>query len=98
MGDTTSLRIKVVDQYQGVVRPRKPVELLARNQAPVYICEDCGKGAAVTICQECQMEGGAGWLCKSCEATHRCENHYFLPIVNFPRTGVCGYTGPQSLR
>lgn len=93
MGDTTSLEIKVMGACQGLVAPKKPVEILARNQLPEIPCDSCGNGPAVQICPECQWEG-EGWLCKACAAKHECDDEdYFLPVVNSPRTGVCGYTG-----
>jgi hypothetical protein len=93
MGDTTSLEIKVMGIYQGMVAPRKPVEVLARNQPPAIPCDACGNNPAVRICQECQWEGG-GWLCKTCATNHECgDGDYLLPVVNSPRSGVCGYVG-----
>lgn len=92
-GSTTSLKIKVFGEFPGLVTPKRPVEVLARNQAPEIPCDECGKGSAVNICPECQWEG-EGWLCHSCAAKHQCgDEEYFLPVVNSPRTGVCGYTG-----
>lgn len=93
MGDTTSLEIKVMGVYQGLVSPGKPVEILARNQQPEIACDSCGKALAVQICPECQWDD-EGWLCKACAAKHECgDDEYFLPVVNSPRTGVCGYVG-----
>lgn len=93
MGDTTSLEIKAMGTYQGQVAPRKPVEILARNQPPDVLCDACGHGSAVKICPECQWEG-EGWLCAKCAAKHGCgDEDYLLPVVNSPRAGVCGYVG-----
>lgn len=36
---------------------------------------------------------GEGWLCESCAKNHECDEDMFLPVLNSPRTGVCGYTG-----
>ena len=94
MGDTTALRITVMGEYPGLLTPKKPVEVLARNLAPAVLCDACGKKPAVLICPECHYEG-EGWLCKACAKKHECggEEEYFLPVVNSPRAGVCGYTG-----
>ncbi|OGQ96609.1 MAG: hypothetical protein A2521_08115 [Deltaproteobacteria bacterium RIFOXYD12_FULL_57_12] len=92
-GDTTALQIKVLGQYAAPVAPRKPVEILARNQNPHVPCDVCGKAAAVWICPTCQWEE-QGWLCRACKETHSCgDEEYLLPVVNSPRAGVCGYTG-----
>ena len=91
-GDTTALLVKVLDEYEGPMPKNKPVEILARNEAPEIPCNECGKAPAVQICTECQWEGG-GWLCQSCAEDHECDEEMWLPVVNSPRTGVCGYTG-----
>ncbi len=40
-----------------------------------------------------ETQGDAGWLCDSCAEDHKCGEDMLLPVVNSPRTGVCGYTG-----
>lgn len=93
MGDTTSLQIKVLGEYQGLVTKKKPVVILARNLPPEIACDECGNNPAVKICPECNWEG-EGWLCKACAAKHACgEVKYMLPVANSPRAGVCGYAG-----
>ena len=93
MGSTTALHIVVLGQYPGWVAPKRPVEILARNHPPVIICAECGQQPSVWICLECSYDG-EGWLCASCAAEHSCgDEDYFLPVVNSPRAGVCGYTG-----
>ncbi len=91
-GTTTELLIKVLGEYQGSMAKNKPVEILARNKAPEIPCDECGKSPAVQICTECQWEG-VGWLCQDCVGGHECDKEMLLPVVNSPRTGVCGYTG-----
>jgi len=91
-GTTTELLVKVVGRYEGPMEKNKPVEILSRNEAPEIPCDECGKALAVEICTECQWEGG-GWLCQPCAESHECSEEMFLPVVNSPRTGVCGYTG-----
>jgi len=90
-GSTTELKLRVVDVVAREVE--KPcVTLLERNDAPAWVCTKCGK-PATRVHQ-------VGWgveedslYCDDClrgdEAEERC-----LPLVNSPRTGVCGYTGP----
>jgi hypothetical protein len=90
-GSTTRLLIKSVGNYEGVKNDRN-IEILARNEKPEILCDECGKFPAVEICTECSWNG-EGWLCKSCVENHECSEEMFLPVLNSPRTGVCGYTG-----
>lgn len=73
--------------YEGVV-------LLTRNEQPDRECAVCGDPAE-QICQECLMGGGPEALyCGECADDHEaCGRPRFLPVVNSPRSGVCGYTG-----
>jgi hypothetical protein len=91
-GDTTELLVKVIAQHEGPIKAKNPVEILARNDPPEILCNECGQALAVEICVECQAEG-SGWLCESCAREHGCDEEMRLPVVNSPRTGVCGYTG-----
>lgn len=89
-GDSTHLRLKVVSEHESDLR-RSEMRLLAQNEAPIIPCSACGK-AATQICMEC-VYSGAGWLCERCADKHECDEEMLLPVVNSPRTGVCGYTG-----
>jgi len=91
-GSTTELLIKVLGEYSAPMEKNEPVQVLARNEAPSIPCDECGESSAVLICTECQWKG-AGWLCQNCAEDHECDEEMFLPVVNSPRTGVCGYTG-----
>jgi hypothetical protein len=88
-GSTTQLKLKVVGEREGSMKKHE-VSLLSRNEPPEILCE-CGK-PATEICTECSWEPD-GWLCASCAKKHPCDEGMFLPVVNSPRTGVCGYTG-----
>jgi hypothetical protein len=89
-GSTTHLRLKVVSEDQSDLAGKK-VRILARNEPPVIPCERCGQ-PAVQVCTQC-IYSGKGWLCEKCAAKHECGDEMFLPVVNSPRVGVCGYTG-----
>ncbi len=89
-GSTTTLKVSVVSVGGGSTGKRK-VELVASNNAPKPTCELCGD-AATFICPQCAYEE-SGWLCEKCLEKHDCGLGAFLPVVNSPRTGVCGYTG-----
>ena len=91
-GSTTELVIKVVDNYHGVTDGNQKIQIITRNAKPLIPCDECGEKPAVQICTECQWED-KGWLCDGCSQTHECDEEMFLPVVNSPRTGVCGYTG-----
>jgi hypothetical protein len=92
-GSTTTLSIKVVGEREGwVVKPNE-IHLLARNDPPHIPCGRCHKGEAAVIDME-NVYDESGWLCDRCaEETDLADGEMTLPVVNSPRTGVCGYTG-----
>ncbi len=89
-GTTTELTLQVVAEREGTIT-RPAVTVLARNEPPLIPCEVCGR-AATQVCGQCIYEG-AGWLCDACAKAHACGEEMFLPVVNSPRVGMCGYTG-----
>ena len=84
-GSTTELTIQVISVREGAID--KSIRILARNNPPVFVCEKCN-GIATQICQGCYED-----YCDECIKTHECADEYAMPIVNSPRTGVCGYVG-----
>lgn len=90
-GSTTSLQLKVIGERTG--HPGRPVvRLLARNTPPVWPCAICGRPATL-VCAFCQSDEGTAFVCTKHRRTHACgEDEGFMPVVNSPRTGVCGYT------
>lgn len=89
-GTTTELTLKVVSVYEGLVKG-KEIQLLARNDPPVIMCDSCDK-VAVHVCTECVYDG-EGWLCDECASKHECGEEMYLPVVNSPRVGMCAYCG-----
>ena len=89
-GSTTELDLKILWEREGP-RHKPVIRILSRNAPPSLPCIKCGK-AGEFICPECSGEGEA--YCKKCLRKHSCGDEMALPIVNSPRTGVCGYTGP----
>ena len=87
-GSTTELNIRVVDfRERQVGKPR--IALLARNEPPEWACAKCGKPATLIR--------ATGWgldedslFCGKCVGD---DEEGILPLVNSPRTGVCGYCG-----
>ena len=89
-GSTTDLSLKVVGTREGALGKRPGVVLLARNDPPAWNCSACGKPAT--------QVRAAGWdldldrmFCDDC--IEEDQEEYYLPVVNSPRTGVCGYAG-----
>jgi hypothetical protein len=89
-GSTTELTLKVVSEVKSNIKTGD-LEILARNDPPQIKCSNCDH-LATRICTECIYEG-AGWLCDDCAEDHKCGEDMLLPVVNSPRTGVCGYVG-----
>lgn len=92
-GTTTELNLKVLEKGKIIVKGKyKPAYILAQNEPPEIICDKCAKQTATQICTEC-LCNGQGWLCSDCSKKHKCDEDMFLPVVNSPRSGMCGYTG-----
>ena len=91
-GTTTELTLRVLAEEEYKV-PAKSIKVLARNSPPEFFCMNC-QSPATQLCVECSWEGeGAGLLCEKCTAQHECDEEMFLPVVNSPRVGMCGYEG-----
>lgn len=90
-GTTTVLNGQVLGVRKGSLG-RHAVRLLARNDPLTWPCAECGAPATV-ICPFCVYDD----VCLFCE-THaprhpHAQEEVFLPVVNSPRMGMCGYTG-----
>ncbi|MFB6372110.1 MAG: hypothetical protein ABEN55_03120, partial [Bradymonadaceae bacterium] len=59
--------------------------------SPAWSCEVCGE-RATQICSNCFVRGD-GFVCERHREDHDCEYPTFLPVLNSPRMGICGYTG-----
>ncbi|MEI6420630.1 MAG: hypothetical protein WCP55_00305 [Lentisphaerota bacterium] len=89
-GTTTELELEVLDVFQAS-EPNAPVILLAHNLMPKIKCSTCEKNATL-ICSVCSYDFLC--FCKKCARKHECGEEMMLPLVNSPRTGMCGYEGP----
>jgi hypothetical protein len=89
-GSTTHLTLKVISEEESGLKG-KDIQVLARNEPPPILCDSCGK-MATQVCTEC-LYSDEGWLCDDCAKEHDCDEEMFLPVVNSPRVGTCGYTG-----
>jgi len=87
-GSTTELTIRVVGERQG--QPPEPVVILARNDPPERPCSYCD-APATSVCTVCPWESDS--YCDACVSGHECDEDRLLPVLNSPRTGVCGYDG-----
>lgn len=94
-GSTTSLELRVTGERSGRLG-RSAVRLLARNAPPASTCAVCGEPATL-VCVFCLQEAAEAFVCPKHRRQHRCgEEEAFLPVVNSPRMGVCGYTGGRN--
>jgi len=93
MGSTTELSVRCLGECAGA--GDGDIRLLARNVPPRVDCVECGS-PATTICAECSWDGARS-LCEGCAPGHACDDDMYLPIVNSPRSGVCGYVGGGAM-
>lgn len=95
-GTSSYLLIKVAGVRKGKPITRRPIVLMARNLPPVIGCIECGRPAK-WLCMECVIERNVrATLCEEHRRSHPCEDYGFLPVVNSPRMGMCGYKGPAE--
>ena len=84
-GSTTKLLLEVIGLINTTAT--NEITILMQNQEPEYKCYSCG--AKATLISEYSDK----FLCKSCgNPNNENENLYYSPLVNSPRTGVCGYS------
>ena len=96
-GTTSETDIKVVDARTDKAASKHPIVLLARNQMPKAVCQECGEPAK-WLCIECLYEEDkTGHLCDKHADEHPHDNYGEpMPLVNSPRLGMCGYDGPAE--
>lgn len=93
-GSTTDLSGTLVSSRPGELLNRD-LRLIARNHFPEDMtCIGCD-GPAAEVCSMCYE-----YFCEKCPKEHlncRSMEEYLLPVVNSPRMGVCGYSGPSEV-
>jgi hypothetical protein len=97
-GDSTVTLVKAVDERAGKRTGKHAIALMARNAAPTIACQECG-APATRLCTGCRYEDDEpGTLCDAHAESHPHEDDYGepMPLVNSPRTGMCGYAGPAE--
>lgn len=96
-GSSTELKITMVDKRRGAPITPNPVFLMARNNQPEILCAECDKPAKWIDMASLYETGNYVLLCtEHAEDDPDIYVDECLPIVNSPRTGVCGYTGPAE--
>jgi len=86
-GSSTYLAGQVMGEREGILRT--PIAVLARNTPIEATCEECRRRPATLIDTENELV-----LCGKCGCDKDGEpDEMCLPLVNSPRTGVCGYSG-----
>lgn len=95
-GSTTQTTIKVVDARWGKPLTAFPIFLMARNEMPKPTCDRCNKKAKWLLEDYDSFDGGE-LLCDKHKEEESGDDIYaeeLSELVNSPRFGVCGYTGP----
>jgi hypothetical protein len=90
-GSTTALIVSGLGPVGGSRGER--VRLVARNESPIWLCDECEE-PATQICSQCLYEEH-GFCCPRHATRHSCGSEMLLPVVNSPRMGVCGYVGER---
>ncbi len=96
-GTSSKTIVKVLGTRHGKPLTRHPIALMARNSLPEYTCMTCGEPATY-ICLQCLNEDDTtGELCDVHVEDHPHSDYGDpMPLVNSPRSGVCGYEGPAE--
>jgi len=82
-GSTTELLLEIIELIK--IKATKKINVMIRNQEPEFECAYCNEKAVMI----CPIEDDL--LCESCAVDK--DEESLLPLVNSPRTGVCGYVG-----
>ncbi len=95
-GTTSELTIKVIAQREGRPLSDHPIFLMARNLFEPPPCMVCG-APATWLCTECLYDR-ADDRCELCDVHAEEHEHeeMLLALVNSPRVGMCGYSGPAE--
>ncbi|MCI5150599.1 MAG: hypothetical protein D3916_14645 [Candidatus Electrothrix sp. MAN1_4] len=95
-GTSSETLIKVVAVREGKPMTEHPIYLMARNELPAVETCACGKPGA-WLCMDCAEEADEiALLCDEHAKDKEYADDMLMPIVNSPRTGICGYEGPAE--
>jgi hypothetical protein len=94
-GTTTELTLKVIGVREGQATGNV-LQIMAQNEPPSIQCDFCEE-QATELCVQCVYDD-QGLVCEKHKNMHPCgEEEMLLPLVNSPRAGECGYTGPEGV-
>ncbi|MBN1218616.1 MAG: hypothetical protein JXM69_06800 [Anaerolineae bacterium] len=96
-GTSSETLVKAVGVREGKPLTAHPITLMARNLQPEVECVECGQ-PATWLCLECVYEfDEPGTLCDKHAENHPHDDYGEpMPLVNSPRVGMCGYSGPAE--
>ena len=96
-GTSSETLVKAVGVRQGNPLTKHSIFLMARNDPPEVLCMECDQ-PATWLCLECVYElDEPGTLCDEHAQDHPHDEYGEpMPLVNSPRVGMCGYTGPAE--
>ena len=96
-GTSSETVIRAIDRRQGKPTTRYPIALMARNLAPEQVCIECGQPATRFSMGELIQRNVWRTLCEE-HAEEQPPDDYGepVPLVNSPRLGMCGYSGPAD--
>lgn len=99
-GSSTRTSIKIVDTRRGKPLTSHPIFLMARNDMPEANCEHCDKQAKWLLLNYDSYERG-DLLCENHKDEQMSNENNdqaveLIELINSPRCGVCGYTGPAT--
>ena len=88
IGTPTELQAEIVGEIKLVAR-REKVLYMAQNYMPKYKCVRCGRRAEL-VSRPGMEPIAKSVICARCSREEE-EIGRYLPLLNSPRTGVCGY-------
>lgn len=96
-GTSSKTLIRCISIRTGFATTANPIVLMGRNRMPEGKCIKCEAQAAF-YCPECAYDSFEdGFLCSKHGKRHSHEGEESaIPMVNSPRIGMCGYTGPAE--
>ena len=96
-GTSSETLVKVGAEREGKATTPHAVALMARNDEPEMFCIECERPAR-WLCIECLYEDEeSGTLCDEHAESHPHDDYGEpMPLVNSPRVGMCGYSGPAE--
>ena len=96
-GTSSMTLIKAIRVRQGKPLTSHPIVLMARNSPFDAPCQQCEQ-QATWLCCDCEAESDeAGLFCDQHGEEHEdVHPDGLLELVNSPREGMCGYSGPAE--